>query len=131
MAKQTQRDAVYFSMLQCVAVSCSVLQCLAVCCRVAKQTHCSYVASLFPPKSPARQCVVACCSVLQCAAVCCRVLRVLQCDTEWQSRLIALMLQVSFRQKVQPDINICTYLTLYIYRVAKQTQRIAACCSVL
>ena len=91
------------SVLQCVTVRRSVLQgvaCIAVWYRVAKQTHCSYVAGLFPPKGPARhkymyipdfiyiqsgeadstycsvlQCAVVCCSVLQGVAGCCRVLQ--------------------------------------------------------
>ena len=61
MRKQVVRcfqkiDAVYCSVLWCVAVCCSVFQCVAVCCSLL-------------------QCVAVCCNVLQCVIVCCSVLR--------------------------------------------------------
>ena len=81
--------------LQYVAGRCSVLQCAAVCCSV---LQCAVGCCSVP------QCAAVCCSVLQCAAACCSVL---QCAAVCCSVL-------------QCAAVCCSVL-----------QRVAACCSVL
>jgi len=91
---------------------------------------CIFVAKIHVPyrvvKQPQR--VAVCCSVLQCVAVCCSVL---QCGEADSLPLFGKKIIFFSRHRVQSDIDICTYLIIYIYRVAKQAQRVAVRCSVL
>jgi len=90
--------AVYFSVLQCVAVwtginapstsqGCMVskeLQCVAVCCSVLRCVAVwSGVLQCDAVCCSVMQCVAVCCSVLQCVAVCCSV----QCGLWWMRPL--------------------------------------------
>jgi len=83
-------DAVWYSVLQCIAVRCSVLQSLkcimedeaaAVYASVAAcyslGAECCSVLQRVAACCSVLQCVAACFSVLQCVAVCCSVL---QCE---------------------------------------------------
>jgi hypothetical protein len=83
------RGAVWYSLLQCVAIDaydihhhaaltlcCSVLQCVVVCCSVVQcgAVYCSMFESVGVCCS-VLQCIAVHCSVLQCVAVCCSVVQ--------------------------------------------------------
>ena len=96
-----RRVSVYYSVLQCIAMSCSAegfntiqdntiqYKCAAVCCSVLQwDAVCCSVLQCVAVGCSVLQWVAVCCSVLQCVAVCCSVLQcvaaccsVLQCVT--------------------------------------------------
>jgi len=80
--QSTLKDSVVINdkvLFQCVAVYYSVLQCVAVCCSVLQYTF--YDSPIIIDRLLLKcgcsvlQCVAICCSVLQCVAVCCNVLQ--------------------------------------------------------
>ena len=75
--------AVYYRVLQCVAVRCSVLDLeIAVVPYEVLGTDVLQCAAMY---CSVLQCIAVCCSVLQCAAVCCSVLQcVAECCSVWQ-----------------------------------------------